>query len=40
MKPAAPHAAPAIPASAISDSERAELRRQGILLTSIEELYN
>jgi len=42
MNPAAqtPEPAPAPAAPAISDSERAELRRQGILLTSIEELYN
>jgi NADH-quinone oxidoreductase subunit B len=33
-------AVPAVPAPVISDAERAELRRHGILLTSLEELYN
>lgn len=37
--PAAAATAPA-PTPAITDSERAELRRHGILLTSLEELYN
>ena len=42
MNPAAPnpHPAAAAPSPAPGDAERAELRRQGILLTSIEELCN
>jgi len=44
MNPAAPSPdptpSPAAPVPGISEAERAELRRQGILLTSIEELYN
>jgi NADH-quinone oxidoreductase subunit B len=39
--PPAPAAPPAsAPAPEISTAERDELRRQGILLTSLEELYN
>lgn len=39
--PAGPAAEPAgVPSPALSSAERDELRRQGILLTSLEELYN
>jgi NADH-quinone oxidoreductase subunit B len=39
--PSSPQSAPAAPTpSALSQAERDELRRHGILLTSLEELYN
>jgi NADH-quinone oxidoreductase subunit B len=38
--PSTPHPAPFPAAGNISDAEREELRRHGILLTSLEELYN